>query len=122
MPDRFVTNACGSITDTYTGKEWFVGPDWDKNWQAAKTLVESNHPCNADWRLPTYNEVKNLNRAPVAELQKVAFNRVLNDGIWSSHEQPQDMADCITLGDGEDPYAEPKTKTENMRAVGVKIT
>lgn len=56
----YLVNRCGSITDTSTGLEWYVGPDQTLTWDESKKWVSSLRACGGRWRMPTVHEIKTL--------------------------------------------------------------
>jgi eukaryotic-like serine/threonine-protein kinase len=58
--ERYSRVACGSIADTKTGLEWFVGPDRNTPWGEAWTWAPALAACNGGWRMPTIDELNTL--------------------------------------------------------------
>ncbi len=57
---RYVAQACGSILDSTTNLEWYVGPDKDTSWDDAVSWATSLSTCGTGWRMPTADELKAL--------------------------------------------------------------
>jgi len=60
--DGYRLNECGSITDTRTNLEWFIGPDQNLKWDEAQTWVANLNACQGNWRMPTADELSTLYR------------------------------------------------------------
>ena len=69
MTSRFIDNQDGSITDSETGLTWAREDSWqsDRKWVTWDEAVEhAQNMCNirftgnADWRLPTLEEIQTL--------------------------------------------------------------
>lgn len=81
----YTVTACGSIKDSQSGLEWFVGPDKDMTWFEAKQWSNDLQSCDGGWRLPALNELKTL------------FNKELTAGTgyytsnkyWKAHIPPE---------------------------------
>jgi MinD-like ATPase involved in chromosome partitioning or flagellar assembly len=59
-PGRYLVNVCGSITDTKTGLDWFVGPDENFSWPQASRWAAGLGACGGSWSLPTADQVRPL--------------------------------------------------------------
>jgi hypothetical protein len=57
---RYEALDCGSILDTTTKLEWFVGPDRDTTWDDASSWTSALSPCGGGWRMPTGAELRAL--------------------------------------------------------------
>ncbi len=57
---RYKRTNCGSIVDSRTGLEWFVGPDADVTWSAAQSWARNLHACGKQWILPTVGDLRSL--------------------------------------------------------------
>jgi hypothetical protein len=58
--ERYQKTSCGSILDTRTGLEWYIGPDQNMTWDEAKNWVSSLTACGGNWRMPKIEELKPL--------------------------------------------------------------
>jgi len=56
----YVAYANGIVKDTKTGLEWKAGPDRNKDWNEAKSWVQSLNLDGGDWRMPTMDELEGL--------------------------------------------------------------
>jgi hypothetical protein len=56
----FAQSSDDVITDTATGREWFVGPDKDTTWNQANAWCTSLAVDGGGWRMPTMEELKSL--------------------------------------------------------------
>jgi TIR domain len=57
---RFRMTDCGSIADTKTGVEWYVGPDKDIPWEDANSWVRGLSACGKHWTMPSADEARAL--------------------------------------------------------------
>ena len=57
---RYKRTNCGSIVDTRTGLEWFVGPDADASWTEAQSWTRSLGACGKQWTVPTIGDLRSL--------------------------------------------------------------
>ena len=57
---RFTATSCGSINDTRTNLEWFVGPDRNTTWYDAQQWTTGLQACGGGWRMPTLEEIRTL--------------------------------------------------------------
>jgi hypothetical protein len=60
LDERLVASDNGTIIDSGTGLEWFVGPDKDTTWDEANNWVISLSVDGGGWRLPKRDELKTL--------------------------------------------------------------
>ncbi|GFK92932.1 hypothetical protein NNJEOMEG_00760 [Fundidesulfovibrio magnetotacticus] len=54
---RYALTACGSIVDSATGLEWFVGPDETLTWDRAAAWVRSLGACGGGWSMPSVSQL-----------------------------------------------------------------
>ena len=81
---RYRTTDCGSIADTKTGVEWYVGPDKDFAWQDANNWVRGLSACGKHWTLPSADEVRAL-----FDKQTTAGTGYYSGGrTWPAHVDP----------------------------------
>jgi len=57
---RYKRTNCGSIVDSRTGLEWFVGLDADVIWTAAQSWARNLDACGKRWTLPTIGNLRSL--------------------------------------------------------------
>jgi gag-polyprotein putative aspartyl protease len=57
---RYKRTSCGSIVDSRTGFAWFIGPDTDVTWIAAKSWARNLDVCGKQWVLPTMGDLRSL--------------------------------------------------------------
>ncbi|HEY0320592.1 MAG TPA: DUF1566 domain-containing protein [Pyrinomonadaceae bacterium] len=57
---RFHLNPCGSIRDSQTSLEWYVGPDRNMTWYEAQQWTAGLNQCSGGWRMPSIEEVRTL--------------------------------------------------------------
>jgi len=57
---RYTVNSCGSISDSRTGLEWYVGPDRNMTWDEARKWTQQLSTCGERWRMPNVKEIKTL--------------------------------------------------------------
>ncbi|NJL59558.1 MAG: DUF1566 domain-containing protein [Desulfobacteraceae bacterium] len=60
LQDGYKINQCGSITDTKTDLEWYIGPDKNLTWEEAINWTRQLNACGGGWRMPTISEIKTL--------------------------------------------------------------
>jgi len=58
--NRYTVTSCGSIQDTRTNLEWFVGPDRNTTWHEARQWATGLQTCGGGWRLPSLEEIRTL--------------------------------------------------------------
>jgi hypothetical protein len=58
--DRYNVAPCGSVEDSKTRLEWFVGPDKTMSWDEAKTWIGSLTACGGNWQMPTIEQLATL--------------------------------------------------------------
>ena len=62
-PDgRYTKDSDGVITDSHSGLQWYVGPDSDTDWDAAKQWVENLRVAGGGWRMPSRGELRSLSQ------------------------------------------------------------
>ena len=59
---RYTKDSDGVITDNRSGLQWYVGPDSDTDWNAAKQWVESLRVSGGGWRMPSRGELRSLSQ------------------------------------------------------------
>jgi hypothetical protein len=57
---RYKRTNCGSIVDSSTGLEWFVGPDADITFTAAQSWARNLDACGKQWVVPTTGDLRSL--------------------------------------------------------------
>jgi uncharacterized protein DUF1566 len=57
---RFSLSSCGSIQDSSTKLEWFVGPDKNMTWNETRQWTINLNECGGGWRMPAAEEIKAL--------------------------------------------------------------
>ena len=57
---RYRATDCGSIADTKSGTEWYVGPDKDFAWGDANNWVHGLSACGKRWTMPSVDDVRSL--------------------------------------------------------------
>ena len=55
---RFIKTPCGSIKDTETNLEWFVGPNKNMDFIEAQEWVNSLTACGGHWKVPTMSKLR----------------------------------------------------------------
>lgn len=82
--NRFQATGCGSIIDTVTRLEWYVGPDVDTTWPNAENWVKGLRACGKTWAMPSMYQLRTLfDRGEVAGTGY--FTRGQN---WPAHIDP----------------------------------
>lgn len=81
---RFHVTACGSILDTATHLEWYVGPDANTTRSDAERWVKELRACDNSWTLPSIDQLKTLfDRNAVAGTGYFTRGR-----YWPAHISP----------------------------------
>jgi Protein of unknown function (DUF1566)/Caspase domain len=57
---RFGKSACGSISDTSTHLEWFVGEDKTVTWDEARNWIANLDACGGGWKMPEIKQLSTL--------------------------------------------------------------
>ncbi|MCA1558116.1 MAG: DUF1566 domain-containing protein [Acidobacteria bacterium] len=111
---RYSSNSCGSIKDTRTGLEWYVGPDRNVTWHEAQQWITTLAECGGGWRMPSIDEVRALynpsasagtgfylnGRYYPAHIDP-AFNRIGGGSwVWSGERAGADEARAFNLNQG----------------------
>lgn len=82
--DGFWETSCGSIIDTNSHLEWFVGPDVKTSGKAAFPWAENLDQCDGGWRMPTINELRTLYRKGKGVNNLHPIFKTSGWSIWSS--------------------------------------
>jgi hypothetical protein len=81
---RYKRTNCGSIVDSRTGLEWFVGPDADETWTVAQSWARNLDACGKRWVLPTTGNLRSL-----FDKEFVAGTGYFTSGRhWPAHIEP----------------------------------
>ena len=81
---RYKRTNCGSIVDSRTGLEWFVGPDADETWTGAQSWARNLDACGKRWDLPTIGDLRSL-----FDKEFVAGTGYFTSGRhWPAHIEP----------------------------------
>ncbi len=84
VSERYRRTNCGSIVDSRTGLEWFVGSDTDITWTAAQSWARNLDACRKQWVLPTIGDLRSL-----FDKQFVAGTGYFTSGRhWPAHIEP----------------------------------
>jgi serine/threonine protein kinase len=57
---HYVRALCGSIDDSASGLEWFIGQDQNTSWEEASTWTAALTVCGGGWRMPSAEELNTL--------------------------------------------------------------
>jgi hypothetical protein len=60
MRNRYRKEACGSIVDTWTNLQWYLGPDVTSSWRDTVNWVRQLPACGGAWKLPTMRQLRSL--------------------------------------------------------------
>lgn len=115
---RFLRTKCGSIVDTSTNLEWFVGEDEDINWVNAYTWTRYIKSCGGGWRLPRIKEIKTLFLASSNQRSIDPLFNITKWWVWS-YEQLKGEAKYFSFYDGEENW-ERKTIMDGYRVLAVR--
>jgi hypothetical protein len=58
--NRFQVTGCGSIIDTASRLEWYVGPDVETTWSNAENWIEGLRACGKTWAMPSIYQLRTL--------------------------------------------------------------
>jgi clan AA aspartic protease (TIGR02281 family) len=114
---RFQITACGSIMDTASHLEWYVGADRDTTWPDADKWIKELRACNVNWTMPSISQLKTLfDRSSVAGTGYFTAGR-----YWPAHVDPAFSA----IGSGswvwaQGPGSRDKTPAFNFNQ-GIKV-
>ncbi len=82
--ERYTRTNCGSIVDSRTGREWFIGPDVDVTWTEAQSWARNLSACGKQWSLPTIGDLR-----PLFDKEYVAGTGYFASGRhWPAHLEP----------------------------------
>lgn len=96
LPARFLRQACGSIVDTETRTEWFVGPVASARDAAGWASRLSR--CGSEWNLPSVAELATLSRAGDAPGVPSGFSGVGRRArVWADSSEA-DERDGVLFG------------------------
>ena len=98
---RFISTSSNSVIDVKTGRRWYLGLQKDMCWTSSETAVNELSVENAKWRLPTIEELQEIN-VNLAEIKNSPFRIFLYKLIWSSQRQGS-FAQAILFGGLADP-------------------
>jgi hypothetical protein len=76
--------ACGSIIDTRTGLQWYLGPDTNIGWEDATQWTRQLAACGGGWALPTLTQLKGLFDQTVS----AGTGFYTNGRYWPAHIDP----------------------------------
>jgi Caspase domain len=81
---RYKRTRCGSIVDSRTRREWFVGPDADVSWTEAQLWARNLSACGKQWDLPSIGDLRSL-----FDKEFVAGTGYFTSGrYWPAHIEP----------------------------------
>jgi hypothetical protein len=82
----------GVVYDENTSLEWFVGPDKDMSWDAAKSWVENLPDDGGGWRMTTKNELKGLYQRGKGSHNMTPLLETTGWWVWSGETKGSDGA------------------------------
>jgi hypothetical protein len=80
---NYLAYRSGIVKDITTGLEWKAGPDYDINWNNAKSWVESLKLDGGRWRMPTVDEVKTLYKEGSWYFNITPLLKTTGWGVWA---------------------------------------
>ena len=81
---RYRETGCGSIIDTKTGLQWYLGPDANISWTEAVQWSRKLPNCGGGWTLPTLDQLKTLFDQTVT----AGTGFYINGRYWPAHIDP----------------------------------
>ena len=108
---RFTRLPCGSIFDTQSGLEWFVGEDRDYSWYDAGVFASELDACDGGWRMAAAEELialhqpgesagigfeRNGERFP-AQINPLFSGIGSGSWVWASGEISQDVSTAVNM-------------------------
>jgi hypothetical protein len=81
---RYRETGCGSIMDTKTGLQWYLGPDANISWAEAAQWSRKLPNCRGGWTLPTLSQLKTLFDQTVT----AGTGFYINGRYWPAHIDP----------------------------------
>jgi hypothetical protein len=88
---HYLKMSCGSIVDSRSHLEWYVGPDVNVSRQQSISWVESLEECGGGWRMPKISELEGLYRKRGGGGLKGNMDRVFpkigGSFVWSGEER-----------------------------------
>ena len=80
---RYKRSEAGVILDTKTNLEWYVGPDKDTTWDAAKAWTYRLNVDGGGWRMPSIEELKGLYQQGKGDRNMDPVFKTTGWWIWS---------------------------------------
>ncbi len=92
--------ASSVIRDTQTGLEWYVGPDRDTAWDAAKSWVNSLSVAGGSWRMPARKELKSLYQKGAGKRNMTSLLKTTGWYVWTGETKGSLSAWLFDFGNG----------------------
>jgi uncharacterized caspase-like protein len=99
---RYKKSRAGVILDTKTNLEWFVGPDQDTTWDAAKSWTDGLTVDGGGWRMPTIEELRGLYQSGKGSRNMEPLFVTNSWYIWSCDDVTSSSARGVNFGSGYD--------------------
>jgi len=96
----YVAYANGIVRDTKTGLEWKAGPDWNTNWNDARSWVQSLNLDGGGWRMPTTDELKTLYKKGTGERNMTPLLKTSGWLVWSGETEGSSYARSFSFDNG----------------------
>lgn len=80
---QYQVTSCGTIIDTKSGLEWYVGPDKAVYYKDALEWADTLMVCGGDWRLPSIAELKTLYKKGSGERNMDELFTTTGWFVWS---------------------------------------
>jgi len=77
--------ANGIVKDTWTGLEWYVGPDKGTSWKEAKSWVDSLNVGGGCWRMPTLEELESIYQRGAGSRNMTVLLETSGWDVWSGN-------------------------------------
>lgn len=118
-PARFTVSWTGIIYDSQTRLAWFVGPDEDITWDAAKSWVDGLQVGDGGWRLPDRQELGGIYLKGVGTRNMDPVFKTSGWWVWSSKKRDASSAWLFNFGIGQERWF-PRGISNGRRAFAVR--
>ena len=98
---RFTKTNEGVITDSFTGLDWYLGPDQNTNWNQAKAWTESLTVAGGGWRIPTVPELTALYQKGGGPNNMDPIFQTTGTWVWSGQIRDDLSAWCYSFRYGK---------------------
>ncbi len=118
--EHYQVKSCGSVIDTKTGLEWYVGPDKGTSWNQAHSWVNKLSACGGGWRMPRKAELRAIYKEGVGNRNMNHVFKTTGWWIWTSEAEGSSSAKAFDFLYGDEPSANRDTAYFDGRAFAVR--